>query len=313
MTAFKKIFNARVLRNIIITVLVYILLSFGLTVIIYDLTFPRYDPQDEADVSAELSDLVEARKHHFFKSGENELKGYLYGESGRALVVLIPGFYSSADDYLQQIKSFCDHGFGVFAFDTTGSCESEGESSVGFPQTLLDLDAALDYIESNACFGFERIFLFGHSRGGYAACSAREGEHDIDAVVSVAGANSAMEAVSQRASDYVGFLAYGNYPMLWIYQAMLFGSENASFRADEAISESNVPVLIVQGSEDTTSPPDKCSIYSHKDEIASDKVEYIYCETPGQNGHTDLLFDGELANAELMESINAFFDRCLLH
>lgn len=310
MIAFRKKFNAKVLRNIVITVLVYIVLSFGLTVLIYDMTFPRYDPDNGSSIPQELGELIDSRRETAFKSGKNELRGYLYGNGGSGLVVLIPGFYSGADDYLQQTKSFLEHGWGVFAFDTTGSCESEGDSSVGFPQTVLDLDAALDHIESNDRFGYENIFLFGHSRGGYAACSALDGGHDIAAVVSVAGANSAMEAVCQRASDYVGFLAYGNYPMLWLYQAMLFGSENANFRADEAISASDVPVLIIQGAADSTSPPDKCSIYSHKDEISSDKVEYIYCEVPGQDGHTDLLFDGESANAALMERINAFYDRC---
>ena len=43
-----------------------------------------------------------------------------------------------------------DHGWRVLAYDATGSCESEGEGTVGLVQSALDLDAALTYVENNA-------------------------------------------------------------------------------------------------------------------------------------------------------------------
>ncbi|MBQ8983602.1 MAG: alpha/beta fold hydrolase [Lachnospiraceae bacterium] len=304
-----------------------------MTKIIYDGIFKRYDV--ETEVPDALRQLVDLRESVTFYSGDNELKGYLYSAavipnnkqdkgtisitdgsnddlsypmiSGTPLVVIVPGFHAESDDYLWQVQSLLDYEYDVFIFDATGSGESGGKSYIGFSQELFDLDAALSYIE--ATYNYENIFLLGHSRGGYAACGMLDSEHEITAVVSVSGINSAMEAVIGSAENYVGPLAYGNYPLLWLYQVSLFDEDTVSLQADDCISNSEVPTLVVQGNEDDTAPMDAGSIYSHKDEITSDHVEYYVCDVPGQNGHTDLLFDSDgTANDVLMETIDTFFN-----
>lgn len=308
MKSLKNKSSKKVWKIIIIVLAVNLVIMFGITKIVYDSCFPRYDAK-EITIPTELTDIVENRQNVEFDSGKNTLRGYLYGDgTGEGIVVVAPGINASVDNYLWQIQSFLDYGWDVFSFDSTGSCTSEGKSAVGFSQELLDLDAALTYVENNT--EYDNIFIFGHSRGGYSACGLLGSGHDITAVVSVAGINSAMEAIMQPSASKVGFVAYGNYPMLYLYQSMLFGMDVVSIQADEQISESEVPTLIVQGVNDTTAPMNESSIYSHKDEITSDCVEYYLCDTPGQDGHTNLLFDEDgTANDALMNIINQFYSK----
>lgn len=304
MISSKKKSFLKVLRNIVITVLAVVISTFAVTKIVYDAVFKRYDcVSNHYSISDFNGEEIE------FLSGDKRLYGCLYGGGGDVLVVFIPGFHACTDDYLPQIKSFADSGFGVFAFDPTGSGKSEGDTAVGFSQIICDLKAALETIRKNDNFGFAHTVLFGHSRGGYAACCAVKDEYDISAVVSVAGINSAMEGVIQPAADKVGFLAYGNYPMLWAYQAMLFGADTVDSDAAKIISNSDIPVLIIHGKNDEQVPRDEYSVISHRDEICSTNAEYIICDTPGMDGHVDLLFDGDGANEQLMNSIKDFYLR----
>ncbi len=308
MKSLNKKFSKKVWKIIIIAFTINLVILFGITIIIYDSCFVRYEAE-QADIPSQLMHLVDKRQGISFKCGSNTLAGYLYGDgNSEGIVIVAPGFNASMDNYLWQIQSFTDYGWDVFSFDSTGSCMSEGESAVGFSQEILDLDAALTYIENN--YEYDNIFIFGHSRGGYAACGLLESDHNIKAVVSVAGINSAMEAIIEPVANHIGFLAYGNYPFLYLYQTILFGKNIVDIEAAEVISESMVPTMIIQGSNDSVAPADTSSIYAHKDEITSVYVEYYLCDTPGQDGHTDLLFDNDgTANDTLMNIINQFYSK----
>ena len=315
MASEKKSKLKRVLIIIVAVILSFSAASMLATKLIYDMIFVRYDAPDR-DVPAALSQMVADREVVQYEADGVRVEGYLYrcnGENAKdALVVIAPGFHAGADDYLWQIQSLLNYGWSVFAYDPTGSCNSGGESYVGFPQQIIDMEATLGYLESKHRFGYEKIALLGHSRGGYAAACALETDYEIDAVITVSGVNSAMEGIMGHASAYVGPVAYGNYGFLWLYQVMLFGTDTVNATADEAISGSDVPVLVVHGAQDDQFPVDKNSIISHSDEMQREGVEYVICETPGQDGHTDLLFSpdgGE--NTELMAQINGFLERSI--
>lgn len=315
MASEKKSKLKRVLIIIVAVILSFSAASMLATKLIYDMIFVRYDAPGR-EVPAALSQMVADREVVQYEADGVRLEGYLYrcnGENAKdALVVIAPGFHAGADDYLWQIQSLLDYGWSVFAYDPTGSCNSGGESYVGFPQQIIDMEATLGYLKSKHRFGYEKIALLGHSRGGYAAACALETDYEIDAVITVSGVNSAMEGIMGHASAYVGPVAYGNYGFLWLYQVMLFGTDTVNATADEAISGSDVPVLIVHGAQDDQFPMDKNSIISHSDEMQREGVEYVICKTPGQDGHTDLLFgpDGG-ENTELMAQIHDFLERSI--
>ncbi|MBO5913269.1 MAG: alpha/beta fold hydrolase [Clostridia bacterium] len=306
MISSKKKSLKRIGLGIVIAIISWVLVSCVVTVVIYDSTFPRYDKIPE--VPTELEALVQNRQEVSFNTDENRLSGYLYKNESNGLIIIAPGFKASADDYLWQIDSLLSKGWAVFIFDTTGSCKSEGESSKGFSQEVVDLRAALDYIESNDRFGYDRLYILGHSRGAYAACSVLDEGYDISAICSISGVNSSMDAIMQPVADKIGFLAYGNYPFLWLYQAILFGNETAHSDAAKEIAESDIPVLVVQGTEDELYTEDEYSVYSYSVDDNTSNVEYYLCDDEGKNGHTNLLFDGvNSANEELMTKIDRFF------
>jgi len=295
-----------IIRIILIFILLNLLACPIVTKIIYDSMFPRYD--NTVVIAPEFKSLVDSRKTYDFKVGKNTLKGYLYdNEDKTALIVLAPGFNASCDEYLPQIKKFSDRGYGVFTFDTTGSCTSEGDSSVGFEQELVDLDEALTFIEEQGKFGYGKIALFGHSRGGYSVCSASLFGHDIDAIVSVGGINSAMEGIMEPAVDLMGNFAYANYPMLYLYQLVLFEKDYVDADAVEAFDKTTIPTLVIHGANDEKIAVDEYSVYSHKDEIeendTNDEVDYILNSTPGKDGHVDILTDDVL-----MDKVISFID-----
>ncbi|MBE6777610.1 MAG: hypothetical protein E7542_05825 [Ruminococcaceae bacterium] len=305
----------KVLITIIIALIIFSVISFAATKIIYDNIFTR-SSCETINVTQNLQSMVNTRENVSYYSGENKLAGHLYrstsSQNKNSLIVIACGIHSCKDSYLWQIKELTDYGWSVFVFDATGSCDSEGESKIGFPQMVYDLKATLNYIEKENRFGYNNLMLMGHSQGGYAVCCTLQYDYDISAVVSIAGLNSAMDATISGASQYVGPLAYGNYGFLWLYQTLLFDSQTVNLRADKVLSNTDTPALIIHGENDQVVPDDKFSIISHKDEINNKNVEYVVRSAPDSSGHTDILYDKDgTANNQLIELINNFFDKSI--
>ena len=129
-------------------------------------------------------------------------------------------------------------------------------------------------------------------------------------IISVAGVNSAMDAVIEPAADAVGPLAYVNYPFLWLYQSLLFDYETANLEVSELLNSTEIPTLIIHGVADETVSHDAHSVMAHRAEIQSDSVRFLSWEESGARGHVDILYDADgTANEELMAEIAAFIDK----
>lgn len=306
LTVEEKKRKKKIAVRVIVIVVAFILVSNIIaTKIIYDSIFTRYDGTPDFDV-AEYSELTNTRESISIAEGNETLQGYFYDtEEEMGLIVIAPGLHAGADDYLPMTEYFLAAGWDVLSFDPLGCCDSTGKSTVGFSQEIEDLDTVLTYAETN--YPEEKIVLFGHSRGGFAVCSMLESSHKIEAVVTVSGLNSAMEAVIGLSERYIGKAANINYFNLWAYQVILFDKATMDIQADDAISASDIPVLVIQGSADKTAPAGEYSVYSHSDEISSDSVEYILSSEEGSNGHTDLMFDEDGVNDALMAEIVEFY------
>lgn len=314
MVSNKRTKTKRILIIIISSILIFTLLSFAVTKIVYDGIFRRYDC--EIDLPIKLSKLVSERTEHHFYSGKNLLAGYHYKSNNEqntnTLVIIAPGFNACADNYLWQIDSLLQYGWSVFVFNTTGCCTSQGDSSIGFTQEYNDLTATLKYIETKDRFGCKNLVLLGHSRGGYAVCCALNTEYKIDAVVSVSGINSTMEGVIGSSVNKVGAFAYANYPFLWGYQSALFSAKKVSMKADEIIKNSHVPVLLIHGQSDQNVPVDKFSIVSYFKDSQAENVELMLRRSPDNDGHTNILYDDDgTANDEIMLKINDFYKKSI--
>jgi pimeloyl-ACP methyl ester carboxylesterase len=289
-------------------VLVYGVVSMVVVAVVYGGQFPRYDrPDMSLSVGLRYEDLEGEYPRELvnFESGDNLLQGYVYGVGqDRGLVVVAHGIGGGADSYLAQISYFVDQGWCVFAYDATGSFDSEGKSTRGFPQGLFDLRAALDFIEGEERFSSLPVLLFGHSWGGYAVANVLHFGYDVAGVVSVSGADSSLEMIIEQGRRMMGGFIDFQSPFLWLYEWFLFGNV-ASLRGSEAVFLSGVPVLVVHGRDDEFVSYDGASLYSKVEGSSEGNIRSLLLSEPGRSGHSDL-FDS-LSSLEYIEGINVVY------
>lgn len=242
-----------------------------------------------------------------FTSGASQLQGYLYGaDNTKGLVVISHGMGGGAEGYMAETCYFVDNGYQVFGFDNTGCYRSEGKDCVGLSQSVIDLDAALTYIEKQERFGDMPVFLYGHSWGGYAVTAIFNYNHDIAASVSVAGFNEPMDMILEWTKDMMGGFAYVEYPYIYLYQMMLFG-KNANMAAVDGINSTDTPILIVHGNDDTTVGYEGAGTIAYRDEITNPNVQYKICDGEKQNGHNDLFMSLDAIAYE--DEMNAEYEK----
>ncbi|MBQ8796136.1 MAG: alpha/beta hydrolase [Clostridia bacterium] len=310
----RKAVKKRILKVTAVITLALLLLCMGMlmaTKFIYTAIFPRFErsPLEQALnlTSSHASEITQCREAYFM-SEENRLRAYIYGDdNASALVVIAPGLSDGGEDYTSQALAFVDLGYKVFTFDTTGSFESEGKNSVGFSQEVLDLQCALDFIKSDPELNKLPLYLFGHSRGGYACAMMCNQDYDIRAVATVGAVNSEIEITLEWSTNYVGAFAYSGYPALYAYQTMIFGGDIISSGGAQAINEGDIPALVIHCENDVTVSIDGSSIYAHKDEVTNPKAQFMLYENTENAGHTTLLFTKE-ANAYREEVKDDFDD-----
>ena len=311
MTDSKKKLTKKILKVFAISIIVYITISLVSTKIIYDSVFSRYTASNRKTFICGEHPADECRKEFSYPCQKHTLKGYHYSSSRKAqsLIVLVPGFRAECIEYEDVIHSLLKEGFDVFSFNPTGHGSSGGESCVGFPQIINDTNATLDFLASNEnLFPYESVFLLGHSRGGYGVCCSANRYDIVDAVISINGTDTSMDAVMAYSTKYAGELAYANYPFLSMYQKILFGDKISQKSAVNEINKSNVPILIIQSANDKNIPRNKFSIYSHRDEITSPNAHFILYDKDGFDGHTSILYDGKKrANDDIIKHITDFF------
>ena len=231
------------------------------------------------------------------KSGDNTLKGYIYGaDNGKGLLVFAHGIGEGHESYLKSLLWFVDNGWRVFAYDATGSGHSEGAGTRGLTQSALDLDAALTFAENDARLNSLPTFLMGHSWGGYAAAAVLNFDHKIAGVASISGYNKPIDMILEWTEDSMGGIRYLMYPFVQIYNTALFG-QYSGMTAVDGINKSNVPVLIIHGTEDGTIGYGKSSIISEKENITNPNAQFI---TLDGGGHNNIFYK------EALEYINEF-------
>lgn len=281
----------RNVRKIVIWAVVAVLVLFcaGSMVavkLIFDDTFSRGELSPYAaglryaDVKDEYS-----RSPRQFYSGENRLQAYVYGEENdKGLVVISHGMGGGHEGYMTDICWFVDHGWRVFGFDNTGSCESEGDGIVGLVQSALDLDAALTFIEGDSELSKLDVLLYGHSWGGYAVAAVLNFDHDVAAVASIAGYNDPVDMAVEWGKDSMGGFAYLEYPFIWLNNKLIFGSLS-DMTAVDGINRVDTPVLVIHGAGDKVVGYDGAGIIAQRDEITNPNVRFLTLDREGSDGH----------------------------
>lgn len=291
---------------IIALFLLFSIVSFVVIKMVFDDMFGRVE-SGKYSAYLRYEDVEENYERELlsFPSGKNQLQGYLYGaENTKGIVLISHGMGGMAESYMAETVYFVDHGYQVFAFDNTGCAGSEGETSVGVAQSVVDLDAALTFIEGEERFMELPVFLYGHSWGGYAVTAIHHFDHEIAASVSVAGFNTPMEMILEWSKDMMGGFAYVEYPYIYLYQMMYYGNRN-NLSAVDGINNTDTPILLIHGAQDTTILPDGAATIAHKEEITNPNVQYKICDKELQNGHGNLYMS--LDAIKYMEELNEEF------
>ncbi len=219
-----------------------------------------------------------------FKSGDNTLRGFIYGEENdKALLVFAHGIGNVHEGYIKEILWFVDKGWRVFAYDATGSGCSEGDGTRGLPQSALDLNEALNFVENDERLSGLPVYLMGHSWGGYAVTAVLNFDHDIKGVASVAGYAEPVQMIYEFASGVVGDFRVLLYPSICLYNKLRFG-KYAELSAVDGINKSDVPVLIFHGTADGMIGYNESAIMNHRDEITNPNAEYVTLEGVTHSG-----------------------------
>lgn len=291
----RRIAKFAVYTALTLVVLFSVLSLVGMKMI-YDEQFRRFERPDPATTTEmRFSDLTGLYPQELvgFYSGKNRLQGYLYHNPvSPGLVVVVHGLGGGADSYLPQIRYFLDRGWSVFAYDATGSYGSEGDGTQGFPQAILDLDAALQFIASRPDLKELPVLLFGHSWGGYAVVNILHYPHQIAGVVSLAAPNSSIEMIIEQGSQMLGSFMYSQYPFVWLYERMRFG-KTASLTAVDALNKTTVPTLIIHGTGDKVVNFYNSAIINKREQITNPNVQFLALDEENHNGHNNILWSVE--------------------
>lgn len=151
----------------------------------------RYDGEDYLHYFS-AADFPELLDEPFsFLSGEYRLAGHFYAsENARAgeLLIFCHGIGAGHRSYMQEIVALCRRGYTVLAYDNTGCCDSEGPDIISMSHSLADLDACLRHLKKEGIFQrYYRVFVVGHSWGGFAAGNIASIHDGIEKVVVISG------------------------------------------------------------------------------------------------------------------------------
>ena len=246
----KRPFVRRLVSVLLIVLFSFCALSVAGSVVAFRVLFQRTDNLDSV-VTLRYSRIDSKRyprQEISFLSGENRLRGYLYGKGSKGVIVIAPGVSSDSEAHLPEIMRFLDSGYTALTYDMTGVCRSEGESRVGLQQAKRDLLAAIDFVRQKQL----PVYLYGHSLGAYAVAAALD-ETEVTAAICLSGFDSPVGMMHDSAKDYVGILADVEYPFLYLQNVLTFG-DDADDKAIESINAVDTPVLLCHGSEDKTIP-----------------------------------------------------------
>lgn len=111
--------------------------------------------KDEYDVTIDDKKIV-GHFYHPDKYDENKI------------IIFCHGMFSTKEAYAQEASYIASKGYYVYLFDYIGTNESNGDSLLGFHNSIYSLDLVINQIENDEKYKNKDIYVFGHSWGGYA-------------------------------------------------------------------------------------------------------------------------------------------------
>lgn len=298
-----------VIASLVIICLVAIQLA---TLYLYDQTFGvRYSSENNSGLyRRENYDIMNQYRVEFSSDKGQKLVGYIYEPitdiSFKGVIVLNHGFGGGGhESYLPVISRLNLYGYMVFGFDKTGNDESEGDSVIGFPQGVIDLNYALGFVRTNEHTKNLPIILFGHSWGAYSVCAALEENTDIVAAVSISGFDSANDVLVSQGAEMYGDVVNFMAPFLTMCDIFKFGSK-AFYSSQKGLSKTNAEVLLIHSADDPLIPVESSfDLYKEKFDDRSN----IHFMKLGFGGHEPFMsYEAKQYISESRRKINKLKD-----
>ena len=255
------IFVPKFLKILLIVVLVLVILVFAVafpivSISVYDSIFKvRIQTPPHVVFTADDYEGLTVENVSFATKQGHNLAGYKYRmeetDAPKGVVVLAHGFGGGGHcGYMPVIEYFARNGYAVFSYDATGNDASEGEYVGGFPQGVIDLDYAVQFVKNDADYSGLPIFLVGHSWGAYSVGNVLNIHTDIRGAAMFAGFNESKLLIRQTGLEYVGGLVDLMLPYVQAYEWIKFG-EHALTTANEGFSAAeNAEIMIIHSKDD---------------------------------------------------------------
>lgn len=192
---------------------------------------------------------LESQTVEILSDGKNTLRAVIYKKEGisplRELIIFCHGMGPGHIAYTTEIAYFCNLGYTVLAPDYYGCNISDGKNISDFAFGRLTVGRAVDFAR-RIMPGYEKIYLVGHSWGGWSAICAGYAKR-VDKIVAISAPDRSDRAIlNAAASRLPKFLIV----LLKPFMRLVCGDKSAAKLAKKCAC----PVLLVQGDRDKVVP-----------------------------------------------------------
>lgn len=172
------------------------------------------------------------------------------GQTGGPTIILAPGFRSQSSALLTLVAAFQDNNYNVLIFDFSGHGGVKGGTTLGYRETR-ELLAAVQAVAQRADVDPERIGIWGHDMGAYAAISAAAADGRIRAVA----VDSAYDSPETMFTLELKRQGSGNLPVVrtlcrWAFRILNFSHRNDPTLTQRVPAMTGVAKLFIQGRDD---------------------------------------------------------------
>lgn len=264
----------------------------------------RFESYEPLMLHVEDFDGLQCTKYEFPSDKGQMLAGFLYSSGGhqRGIIIIAHGYGGGQNSYMDCANYFVQHGYYVFAYDATGNDDSEGEGVGGFPQGVVDLDHAISFVEKSGNFPDLPIGLFGHSWGGYSACSVLTYHPEVKAVIECCGCNRPTDLFESGGKAMAGDVIYAMMPFAKIHEWAKYG-KYATNTAMDGFEASEAAVMVAHSEDDDVVPIQYgYNLYYEK---YRDNTRFTFLHFKDK-GHNDFFFD---SNDSYKNEFNAECDK----
>lgn len=209
---------------------------------------------------------------------KGKLRGKLYfysQEKYKGILVFSHGMWGSHRAYLQEMEILARNGFKVLGIDAYGTELSDGKNIKGLGSSLMSLDQVISYVKTT--YPNEKIYVMGHSWGGYAAANIAKYHKGVEAIVAM----SPFVSVTRILKHQLPKILYPAIPFLVLLDAIHCGKYSFA-NARKTLKRSSVKILIIHSRDDQMVPYKKATEYL-ENHIQKENIQYFIVDGKKHN------------------------------